>query len=101
MKKKFIQVYEVDPEEFKNEILAGKEFSDQFTPKHPEIWMNKKEIGELLGISLVTIHNWSKEGILKAYKIGNRVRFNLINLLQYHLINPFNIYIKKISILVL
>ncbi len=45
MKKKIIQVYEVDPEEFKNEILAGvekllKEFSEQFTPKNPEIWMN-------------------------------------------------------------
>ncbi len=80
MKKKIIQVYEVDPEEFKNEILAGvekllKEFSEQFTPKQPEIWMNRKEVGELLGISLVTIHNWSKDGILKAYKIGNRVRF--------------------------
>jgi len=80
MKKKNIQVYEVDPEEFKNEILAGvekllKEFSEQFTPKHPEIWINRKEVGEFLGISLVTIHNWSKNGILKAYKIGNRVRF--------------------------
>lgn len=80
MKKKIIQVYEVDPEDFKNEILEGvekllKEFSEQFTPKQPEIWMNRKEVGEFLGISLVTIHNWSKEGILKPYKIGTRVRF--------------------------
>ncbi len=80
MKKKSIQVYEIDPEEFKNEILAGvekllKEFSEQFTPKHPEIWMNRKDVGELLGISVVTIHNWSKDGILKPYKIGTRVRF--------------------------
>ncbi|MFO8147278.1 MAG: helix-turn-helix domain-containing protein [Gillisia sp.] len=37
--------------------------------------MNRKDEGELLGISLVTIHNWSKDGALKAYKIGNRVRF--------------------------
>ncbi len=80
MKRKLIQVYEVDPEEFKAEILAGvekllKEFSENFTPKQPEIWMSRKEVGELLGISLVTIHNWSRDGILKAYKIGNRVRF--------------------------
>ena len=80
MKKKLIQVYEIDPEEFKNEILAGldqllKEFSKQFTLKHPEIWMSRKDVGELLGISLVTIHKWGKEGILKPYKIGNRVRF--------------------------
>lgn len=80
MKRKLIQVYEIDPEEFKKEILVGvekllKEFSEQFTPKQPEIWMNSKEVGELLGMSLVTIHNWSKEGILKPYKIGTRVRF--------------------------
>ena len=76
MKKKLIQIYEIEPEEFKNEILAGVEqLLREFSPKHPEIWMNRKDVGELLGISLVTIHNWSKDGILKAYKIGNRVRF--------------------------
>lgn len=37
--------------------------------------IGKKEVGELLGVSLVTIHNWSKEGVLTAYKIGTRVRF--------------------------
>jgi excisionase family DNA binding protein len=80
MKKKLIQIYEVEPEEFKKEILEGvekllKEFSKQFTPKQPEIWMSRKDVGELLGISLVTIYDWGKKGILKPYKIGSRVRF--------------------------
>jgi excisionase family DNA binding protein len=80
MKKKLIQVYEIEPKEFKNEILEGiekllGEFSKKFTPKEPEIWISRKEVSELLGVSMVTIHNWSKDGILKAYKIGNRVRF--------------------------
>lgn len=80
MKSKLIRVYEVDPEDFKKEILAGvekllKEFSEQFTPKNPEIWMSIKDVAEFLGISSRTIHNSSKEGILKDYKIGNRVRF--------------------------
>jgi excisionase family DNA binding protein len=80
MKRKLIQVFELDSEEFKNEILIGverllKEFSDKFTPKPPEIWMSRKEVGGLLGISLVSIPNWIKEGILNAYKIGNRVSF--------------------------
>lgn len=80
MKEKLIHVYEIEPEDFKNEILAGvekllKEFSKQFTPKHPEIWMSRKDVGEFLGISLVTIHTWGKEGVLKPYKIGSRVRF--------------------------
>ena len=74
MKRKLIQVYEVEPEEFKKEILTGaekllKEFSEHFTPKQPEIWMSRKDVGELLGIFLVTIHNCSKDGILK-YPVG-------------------------------
>ncbi len=82
MKKKLIQIHEVEPEEFKNEILAGveqlfKEFSKNFEPKEPAVWLSRKDVSELLGISLVTIHNWGKNGILKPYKIGNRVRFRL------------------------
>jgi len=81
MKKKLIQIHEVEPEEFKNEILAGveqlfKEFSKNFEPK-AAVWLSRKDVTELLGISLVTIHNWGKNGILKPYKIGNMVRFRL------------------------
>jgi len=80
MKKNKILVYEVDPEEFKKEILEGIEkllieFSKNFTPKEPVIWISRKDVAELLGISLPTIHQWGKQGILKPYKIGNRVRY--------------------------
>lgn len=75
-----ILVYEVDPEEFKKEILDGverllTEFSKNFTPKEPVVWLSRKDLSELLGISLPTIHQWGKQGILKPYKIGNRVRY--------------------------
>ena len=80
MKKQAIQFYEVDPEEFKKEILEGvekllAEFSKQFTPKEPEVWLSRKDVSELLGISFPTIHEWGKLGILKPYKIGTRVRY--------------------------
>lgn len=80
MKKKLIQVYEIDPEEFKKEILEGVEkllleFSKKFTPKEPEVWLGRKDVSELLGVSLPTLHQWGKDGILKPYKIGNRVRY--------------------------
>ncbi len=51
------------------------EFSKNFTPKKPTIWITRNEASELLGVSLVTIHNWTKEGVINAYKIGTRVRF--------------------------
>lgn len=80
MKKRAIQVYEVDPEDFKKEILEGiekllGEFSKQFTPKEPQVWLSRKDVSELLGVSLPTLHQWGKQGILKPYKIGNRVRY--------------------------
>jgi predicted DNA-binding transcriptional regulator AlpA len=85
MKNRVIQLYEVDPEEFKKEILEGvekllSEFSKQFTPKEPEVWLNRKDVSELLGISLPTIHEWGKLGILKPYKIGTRVRYRQLDI---------------------
>ncbi|WP_097055084.1 MULTISPECIES: helix-turn-helix domain-containing protein [Salinimicrobium] len=34
-----------------------------------------KDVSELLGISLVTLYQWGKLGVLKPYKIGTRVRY--------------------------
>lgn len=80
MDKNITQLHGITPEELKAEILAGVgkqllEFSRNFTPKEPTLWITRKEASELIGVSLVTIHNWTKEGIIQAYKIGNRVRF--------------------------
>ena len=80
MKNDITQLHNICPEEFKNEILSGvqkqlEKFSQNFKPKDPITWITRKEASELIGVSLVTIHNWTKEGVIKAYKIGNRVRF--------------------------
>jgi len=80
MSKNITQVHGVTSEQFKAEILEGvgkqlQEFSKNFTPKELTVWITRKDASELLGVSLVTIHNWTKEGIINAYKIGNRVRF--------------------------
>ena len=41
------------------------------TPKY----LSRKEVTSLLKISLPTLHSWSKHGILKPHKLGNRVLF--------------------------
>jgi excisionase family DNA binding protein len=51
--------------------------------------MTRFEVSALLGVSLVTVHNWSKSNILTAHRIGNKVRFKeneVLNALQQ--INP-------------
>lgn len=80
MSKEATQFYLISPEELRRDIIKDmrkelQELSKNFRPKEPVLWITRKEASELIGVSLVTIHNWSKEGIINPYKIGNRVRF--------------------------
>ena len=38
-------------------------------------YLSRKEVIILLKISLPTLHSWSKHGILKSHKLGNRVLY--------------------------
>jgi excisionase family DNA binding protein len=38
-------------------------------------YLNRFEVASLLKISLPTLNNWSKSGILQSYRIGNRVLY--------------------------
>jgi len=44
-------------------------------PKEPTKLMTRQEVAEFLSIALVTVSDWTKKGILKSYKYGNRVYF--------------------------
>jgi excisionase family DNA binding protein len=53
-----------------------KELVKEFQPKEPVDFLTRKETAELLKISLVTLHQWTNKGILKAYKFGNKTYFS-------------------------
>ena len=38
-------------------------------------YITRKEVASLLKVSLPTLHDWTKLGWLKSYKIGNRVLY--------------------------
>jgi len=42
----------------------------------------RKEVGGILGISLPTLHTWTKEGTIKAVRIGNSVRYKMEDIEQ-------------------
>ncbi len=44
--------------------------------------ITRKEVCQLLQISLVTVHNWTKKGILNPYRIGNKLRFKKSEVLE-------------------
>lgn len=46
----------------------------QKQPQQPE-YFTRKETAKLLGISLVTLNSWQKNGLVPAYRINTRVRF--------------------------
>ena len=52
--------------ELKNELKQAN-FKEQY--------LTREEVSEMLKISLSTIHNWCKKGILKPHQIGGRVYF--------------------------
>lgn len=44
------------------------------TPQQSDI-LNRKEAAKLLGISLVTLNQWTKEGRVTGYRIASRIRY--------------------------
>ncbi|MDX1828768.1 MAG: helix-turn-helix domain-containing protein [Lutibacter sp.] len=85
MSEKITQVHHTSKDELIRNIIKGvenklKEFEKSFTPKEPTTWLTKKEVSIILSISIVTIDDWSKKGILSPYRIGNRIRFKRIDI---------------------
>lgn len=80
MSKYITQLHGITPQELRAEIREDirrelLEFSKKLKPQEPTIWITRKEAAELLGVSLVTIHTWSKENVIFPFKIGTRIRF--------------------------
>jgi excisionase family DNA binding protein len=62
-----------------------KEFSSyphRNEPKNQKEFLTRKETATLFNVSLVTIHEWQKNGILKVYKMGNKSFFKYSELLE-------------------
>lgn len=45
-------------------------------------FLNRLEVAKLLKISLPTLNEWSKTGILQSYRIGNRVLYKQDEVVQ-------------------
>jgi excisionase family DNA binding protein len=45
------------------------------TTENPNELLTRKEVCELLHITLPTLHDWTKEGVITGYRINTRVRY--------------------------
>lgn len=49
---------------------------------HEEKLLTRIETAKMLGVTLPTVIDWSKKGILKGYRIGNRVRYKHAEIME-------------------
>lgn len=51
-------------------------------PETPTEYITRKETAGILGISLPTLNDWSKQGIIPSYRIASRVRYKRAEVLN-------------------
>jgi excisionase family DNA binding protein len=78
--KNITQLHEITPEELKEKILQDfrvelKQLTQNIHPKIQEEYLTKKEVSQILKVSLVTIHDWNKKKILNPFRLGNLIRY--------------------------
>jgi excisionase family DNA binding protein len=74
------QLHETTPIQLLETILEGlkenqKELLLSSNQKPQKKYLTRKEVSKLLSISLPTLHDWVKRGMLKSYRCGSRVYF--------------------------
>lgn len=45
-------------------------------------FLSREEVSKMLKVSLPTLNEWSKRGIVQSYRIGNRVLYRLDEIIQ-------------------
>lgn len=59
-----------------SKLLDTKLSKAEAKQKDQPILLSRAEVANLLKITLPTLHEWTKLGLLQSYKIGNRVLYN-------------------------
>lgn len=81
-----------------SELLLIKNDKEELQPiaDQPE-YLTRKEVARFLKISLPTLHEWSKQGLLQSYRIGNRILYKSVEI-QNSVQKVMNGKYKKTSI---
>lgn len=82
-----IQLIQLTPTElinaFENSVnIKLEELKTSFQPKEPEELLTRSETSALLKINLTTLWNYTKQGKLISYGIGNRVYYKHAEVMQ-------------------
>lgn len=79
MTKSILQIETVTEEEFTDKLLLGvKKMFDSFSDtsnKNTDQLFTREETAKFLSISLTTLWDYTRKGIVPAYRLGNKVRY--------------------------
>jgi excisionase family DNA binding protein len=82
---KLTQVHNISSEDLKKEIsddvakhvsIVIQAFMKDLKSKQQPEFITSKEAASILKVTLPTLYDWRKKGIISAYRIGNKIRFN-------------------------
>lgn len=78
----------VDADEYDSQIVQpladlNQKFEHFLKAQHtPETVLSRREAAKFLGITLVTLRDWTKRGLLKSGNIGSRVFYKKSDLIN-------------------
>lgn len=61
--------------------LNGQNRTETTSPSDEKL-ITRTEAAQMLGVTLPTIYDWTKKGIISAYRIGNRVRYKHAEIME-------------------
>jgi predicted DNA-binding transcriptional regulator AlpA len=75
-----VQFIQTTPQELQNQINEGvkvqlENFLQHFKPKQPNEYLTRRNVADMFGVDISTIHNWCKSKRLNPLGIGSRVYF--------------------------
>jgi excisionase family DNA binding protein len=81
------QLYGITPQQLTDNILKDvktelKKIVLNFQPQKQPEYLTRKEVAKILKVSLVTLSDWNKKGVLKPYRLGNLIRYKRVELDQ-------------------
>jgi excisionase family DNA binding protein len=84
---KTLQIQEISVNELTELITVSllikiEKYLDQLKKEETDVLLTLAEVAEYLRVSLVTISQWSKIGVLTPLRIGNRVLFSKKDILN-------------------
>lgn len=78
--KEFLHIEQTNVQSLVNQIgemIASRfpSFTSLQSPIDEPEYLTRDQVAKMFAVSTVTIWDWSRKGVLKAYRIGNKVRY--------------------------